>query len=461
MEPAIAGAIYTAESLLEGAVAFAKGITHPTLPLRASFSHITSTPLPRTGHTLSVVKGRAYIFGGESSPGTLADNDMHIVILPSSGLLEADYQRLPARPAEENGSTPAPRTGHSAAVIGDSIYVFGGAGVADEHGRVWVFDTVANAWSHLDPAPGAPYPAHRALHAAASAELPPPKETVYKERAPQQPADPATVVPEPPESHSWGTLFVCGGRAVEGGELLKDGLAFDVRSRAWSNIPTPPGPPRVGASMAVVGNRLYRFGGHDGEMYVWGGIEWLDASGVWQHAESGTTALQSGWAWEEVTYQEGEGPQARSGAGLVGVTTGQGRQYLLAIGGEGKAPLSLEVSGKDVAADEGSACLDDIWAFQLPPESMTGASVKDAARNVIKLDVKQAKWAEVQYHYLDASGEEEKEIPGEPRMKAMGLRKGFAAANGTEVDGASVVVWGGVDEKGRVLNDGWLITVDR
>ena len=54
--------------------------------------------------------------------------------------------------------------------------------------------------------------------------------------------------------------------------------------------------------MAVVGGRLYRFGGHDGESYVGGGIEWLDVSGVWQHAESGTTALQSGWV-EEIAYQ--------------------------------------------------------------------------------------------------------------------------------------------------------------
>jgi len=461
MEPAIAGAILTAESLLEGAVAFAKGITHPTLPLRASFSHITSTPLPRAGHTLSVVKGRAYIFGGESSPGTLADNDMHMVILPSSGVLEADYQSISARPVEQNGSIPAPRKGHSAVVIGDSIYIFGGEGVADEKGRVWAFDTVAKAWSYLDPAPDAPHPSHRTLHAAASSELPGPKGTVFKERAPQQPADPANVVPEPPERDSWGTMFVCGGRRVEGEEMLTDGLAFDVRTRSWSNIPTPPGPPRVGASMAVVGSRLYRFGGHSGESYIGGRVEWLDVGSVWQHAESGTTALQSGWVWEEIAYQEGEGPQPRSGAGLVGVTTGQGRKYLLAIGGEGKAPLSLEVSGKDVAADESSTCFDDIWAFQLPPESMTGASVKDAARHAIKMDVKQAKWAEVQYHYLDASGEEEKEIPGEPRMKGMGLRKAFAAAKGTEVDGASVVVWGGVDEKGQVLNDGWLITVDR
>ena len=45
-------------------------------------------------------------------------------------------------------------------------------------------------------------------------------------------------------------------------------------------------------------------------------------------------------------------------------------------------------------------------------------------------------------------------------MKGMGLRKGFAVAKGTEVDGASVI-WGGVNEKRQVLDDGWLITVDR
>jgi hypothetical protein len=46
-------------------------------------------------------------------------------------------------------------------------------------------------------------------------------------------------------------------------------------------------------------------------------------------------------------------------------------------------------------------------------------------------------------------------------MKRMGLKKGLAVARGTEVDGASVVIWGGVSEKGRVLDDGWLVIVDR
>ena len=86
--------------------------------------------------------------------------------------------------------------------------------------------------------------------------------------------------------------------------------------------------------------------------------------------------------------------------------------------------------------------------------------VKDATRHAITMNAKQAKWAEVQYHYLDASGEEEKEIPGESRMKGMGLRKGFAVAKGTEVDGANVVIWGGVNEKGRPwMMSGWSLWI--
>ena len=45
-------------------------------------------------------------------------------------------------------------------------------------------------------------------------------------------------------------------------------------------------------------------------------------------------------------------------------------------------------------------------------------------------------------------------------MKGMGLKKGLAVARGTEVDGASVVIWGGVSEKRQVLDDGWLVIVD-
>jgi len=449
MEP-IAGALYAAESIVSSAVAFAKGITHPTLPLHASLTHITSTPLPRTGHTLSVIAGRAYVFGGESSPGQLADNSMNIVILPSSGVLEADFTSIPARPSQPEGRLPSPRKGHTAVVVGESIYIYGGEGtqVDDEKGRIWVFSTISNSWSYLDPQPGSLIPGRRSGHAAASSEFPGPKDVVFKERAPQKPADPAKAVPEPAEEGTWGTLFVVGGKDANG-TLLNDALAFDVKSRTWSNIPSPPGEPREGASVALVGNYLYRFGGKGNGVSNTNLLEFLDVSPVWKHAEGGTTPIQSGWTWEEFAHVETEdgtmvAPLARSGAGLVEVTTGQGRHYLLAVAGQ----------------DEGSTSevLDDIWAFQLPSERVTAASFKDATRAAIKRDTNEGKWGEVKCEYVDAKGEEEKQVPP---GRGVGRRFGLAVARGTEVDGASVVVWGGVDENGVVKQDGWLITVHR
>lgn len=457
MEPAAAGALYAAENLLSGAAALVKGITHPTLPLKANLTHIGSVPLPRSFHTLSVAKGRAYIFGGETAPGELADNDMHVVILPSSGVLEADYTTIKARPESSGGAVPAPRKGHSSVVIGDSVYIFGGAGVQEEKGRIWVFHTLRNTWSYLDPALDTAVPAHRTGHAAAASELPGPKDVVYKEKAPQQPADPAKVVPEPADEDTWGTIFVIGGRDAQTGELAKDALAFDVRTRTWSNLPTPDGPPTEGTSLALVGNRLYLFGGktatETGDSAT-ATTQVLDVSSVWQHAEDGTTPLASGWTWDTSSTSPSADsstrlvPSPRFAAGLEGVTTGQGRYYLLLLGGIAPAP------------DNSTTLLDDVWAFQLPSERASAAVAKDSARASLKRETFEAHWAEVQCKYTDTRGEEVAQDK-DSGIKGFGSRGGFAAAKGTEVDGASVVVWGGVDAGGRVLSDGWLITAER
>jgi len=445
MEPATASVLYALENVVEGAAALVKGITHPTLPIKANLTRISSVPLPRTQHTVSVVKGRAYIFGGENEAGKLADNAMHVVILPSSGVQEADYTSYPPRAANGLDDVPNARRGHTSAVVADSIYIFGGEGdhVPDERGRVWVFNTIQNTWTYLDPPPGSLTPAQRSGHASASSSLPGPKDRTFRETAPQAPADPSKVVPEPAESDSWGTIFVVGGRESGSGALSNDALAFDVKTRTWTNIPSPDGMPREGASIALVGNRLYRFGGKGTE----GTTQVLDASYVWRHADAGTTPLTSGWAWEDLPHNHSHSekgssgtssvPPTRSYAGLVGVTTGQGRRYLLAVGGE----------------SENTGFLDDVWALQLPPESSTAAATKDNIRASIKRDTHEGQWAEVMYMREEGVGEKEKE--------GMGARGRFSMAGGTEVDGATAVVWGGADAGGRVLGDGWMVTVDR
>lgn len=455
MEPAAAGALYAAESLLSGAAALVKGITHPTLPLKANLTHISSVPLPRAHHTLSVVKGRAYIFGGETAPGEFADNDIHVVILPSSGVMDADYTTIKARPEASGGETPAPRKGHTSVVVGDSIYIFGGEveGGKEERGRIWAFHTFRNTWSYLDPSPESAIPSQRTGHAAVASELPGPKDKTYQEKAPQQPADPAQVVPEPAEEDTWGTLFVVGGRETQSGEIAKDALAFDVRTRTWSNLPTPAGSPVEAASLALVGSSLYLFGGTVDATNASATTQALDVSPVWTHAEGGTTPLTTGWSWHELaTPKEGEAhngrPSSRGAAGLEGVTTGQGRHYLLLFGGAAPGP------------DKTTTLLDDLWALQLPSEGWSAAGAKDAVRSGMRRETHEERWAEVRCRYTDMRGEEVVKEEGDG-SKGFGSRAGFAAARGTEVDGASVVVWGGVNAEGRVLGDGWLVTAER
>lgn len=61
-----AGVLYAAEHLVEGGIALAKGIYDPTLPLKATITPISDIDLPRVHHSVSEIKGRAYVFGGKS-----------------------------------------------------------------------------------------------------------------------------------------------------------------------------------------------------------------------------------------------------------------------------------------------------------------------------------------------------------------------------------------------------------
>ena len=169
--------VYGVEKVVEGAVLTAKGIYDPTLPLKAELTPLTSIDVPLAYHSISIVKGRAYLFGGKTigqgGNVEVSDNGMHIVILPSSGIESTDYKKI-----ESSGDAPPKRYGHSAAVIDDMIYITGGYGENDEllneNGRVWVFDTVSNKFSHLDPADQVEKPGPRAYGAAVTSEHPRP-----------------------------------------------------------------------------------------------------------------------------------------------------------------------------------------------------------------------------------------------------------------------------------------------
>ncbi|KAH9900147.1 hypothetical protein F4778DRAFT_740336 [Xylariomycetidae sp. FL2044] len=201
--------------------------------MKGTWQHVQLPALPRSSHSLDIVAGNAYIFGGEAEPGKPVDNDMHIVVLPSNSA-SADYYAVKAKPTskvqlaedkpatitEEDETTaelqdpltevplepaaaepptipepppstttekgkavdialpevPSARFGHASAVIGTRIFVFGGrtatSEAIEEKGRVWVFETKTHTWSYLDPYHDSPIPPARSDFAAVAIDKP-------------------------------------------------------------------------------------------------------------------------------------------------------------------------------------------------------------------------------------------------------------------------------------------------
>ena len=438
MGEAVAGMLYGVEKIVEGAALAVKGIYDPTLPLKATLRPLSGIDVPLAYHSVSVIKGRAYLFGGKTLSRDnigleVADNGMHIVILPSSGIESSDYKKI-----EGSDGAPPKRHGHSAAVIEDRMYVVGGYGedgeLLDEKGRVWVFDTTSNKWSHFDPPEGSDRPEPRACGAAVASEHP---RAVTKrtdeELLPQDLPDPETMIPEIPNTDTYGTFILQGGTGKDD-KYINDLWSFDISTRSWAELPSPPPPTSTKPSLAMVANRLYTFSV--------GQTSYLDltAGSHGEHGDELGLAPLAPWQSLPPTSSSPDQPYPgeRSGAPMLPVTTGQGRNYLILLGGESQ-------SG-DVE--------EDIWALQLKPEGMTAASLKDAARMAISKDTNEAQWSELKY--LNADGVM---IQEGQQGRGIGPRKGVAAAKGTEVDGASVIVWGGIGADENPRGDGLMVSV--
>ena len=436
----VAAAAHEVETAVEGA-----------MPLKATWKRIpTDTILPRSSHSLSIIKSKAYIFGGEQQPREPVDNHVHVFSLQSANDDEVDYQIIRSKATTNDGAVPCPRVGHTAGVVDDRIYVFGGRGgkamkPLEENGRVWVFDTKMNQWSYLDPAKDSPYPAARSYHASTSTEHPvntSQEKAVQEETKIDQIVNTLGTTTSGFDDH--GTIFIHGGCPASG--RVSDVWAFDVASRLWSQFPDAPGPARGGPSLTLSRERLYRFGGFDGEKELGGSIQFLritestfdDKGGKGELAVAPLTGQ-----WESVEPPAGTPmPGNRSVAGLQHVTTGQGRQYVLLFLGE-RDPSS---SGHEAAGK----FWDDVWSFQIQPERMTAASLKDTTRQLIGAKTAEGTWARVDVPESSMSGDTEH--PGQ--------RGWFASAHGQDLDPCSVVLWGGVLGDNSRAGDGWILTVD-
>lgn len=380
---------------------------------------------------------------------------MHIITLPSGSVSSSDYKSVPARPETAGGSVPEKRVGHTASVIGERIFVFGGRGGAEmkplqENGRVWVYDTRLDVWSFLDPLPGTPFPAPRSFHASVAIERPQPGDmkSVGVDQATELPAigTIAENAKTDEEQGGYGTLFIHAGCPETG--RTGDFWGFDVRSRTWKEFPTAPGKPRGGAALAVSKQRIYRYGGFNGEGEEGGALDFLelrvetfnDTSGL---GEIGVSAKEG---WQTLNFKE-EGmryPENRSVAGLQPITTGMGREYLVMMLGE-RDPSS---QGHDGAGK----FWGDVWVFQCPPLGMTGASFKDATWQALGRETGEGLWSEVAVS--DAEGVEGEDV----RVLVPGERGWFASSSLGDLDVSSVMLWGGLNGKNEREGNGWILT---
>lgn len=302
---------------------------------------------------------------------------------------------------------------------------------------VGVYDTTLDKWTHLDPPENSSRPDPRASHASVASEHPrPATQKPNEDILPQQPPDPETTMPEIPDANSYGTLIIQGGRAKSGNNLV-DMWSFDISSRRWAELPDLPGVSTPSPSLSLLDQRLYAFSA--------GQTSFLDLTkdsydDIYGRAELGIAPLRP---WQSLpatsSAPEKNHPGERTEASMIPVTTGQGRNYLLLNGGKSQSSEPLE----------------DVWVQQLKPEGMTAASFLEAARIFIKKNTNDAEWEEVKYHNADGVMIQE----GQPG-RGIGLREGFAAAAYTEVDGASVLAWGGLSADDKPRGDGLMITVD-
>ncbi|KAM0796860.1 hypothetical protein BDR22DRAFT_975765 [Usnea florida] len=496
MDPATVTGLVVAEQVVsttvEGGAIAAYGLAQSTQPLTATFKRISSPAfLPRSNHSLTVVGGRAFIFGGEDETGSVAGDEVHIVTLPlkkkSNHDGEVDYKCVPSLGEGEDGKVPGPRVGHTAVAIGERIYLFGGKGkdgqVVEEMGRVWVFDTDTLAWTHVDPASDTSttsVPQARYHHGAASSEHPLPQTNAsskasYSEQLTSTIAKLPSLMSKtssPPEPH--GSLIICSGLSASSSPL-NDTWLFNIATRTWSALPSTPSVSPSPPSMALTHNRLYLISssselGSEINYLPISKETYTDARG---EGEIGLTAAKHEWTTLPFpTNPLTHGPRPRKGAGLLPITTGNGREYLLYFLGEKASsssstttppsdhppPTNEHEKEKEKEKETPTpppppTFWSDSFSYQIPALPITPAGIKDATRQALGIATGEDTWAEVK---IEARVEKE---GSESEGKAHPGPRGWFACCGVEGVRGGVVLWGGVNGKGEIEGDGWVVEV--
>lgn len=119
--------------------------------------------VPTAGHTAIVWNGNILVIGGHTRAGYTTESLPVRSLDPRTGL----WSQMSATSAEDDGSMPKPRGGHSATLLGSRLFIFGGEDIKRRPlNELWILDLTTMTWSQ-PPMIGA-IPTPRGAHSAVS-----------------------------------------------------------------------------------------------------------------------------------------------------------------------------------------------------------------------------------------------------------------------------------------------------
>ena len=227
---------------------------------RDRWSRVRAMPLALNHPTAVARRGRLYVHGGYRGVRSLSE--------PTGALLEYDpgrrrWRRLP--------SAPTPRTAHAAAVIGDRLYVAGGANDSGSLRSLEIYDFRRRRWRSGPSFPGPPRNhttgvasggrfyvlAGRDRGNLAAAERYDPRRRAWQRLPSMRTPRGGIASAGLPD----GRIVVFGGERLEpGGTTIREVELFNPRRRRWRALPDMP-TPRHGLGGAAMGNRVYAIEG--------------------------------------------------------------------------------------------------------------------------------------------------------------------------------------------------------
>ncbi|KAJ0981958.1 hypothetical protein J5N97_010213 [Dioscorea zingiberensis] len=261
-------------------------------------------PGQRWGHTLNSVKnGRfIYVFGGFYGPEKCHSNDVFVF----------DTVKQTWSKPMVKGIPPSPRDSHSCTTVGHRLFVFGGTDGTNPLEDIHILDTTSNMWMPLPPDLQVSGPDAREGHSAALVDNrlfifggcgksndDSGGQVYYNdlhildtEKLKWECAITSGKPPSPRDSHTcsaWRNRIIVLGGEDSSDCYLSDVHILDTDTLSWSQISTSGQmiAPRAGHTTVALGSNLFVFGGFTDDRNLYDDLHVLNLdTGIWSRVSS-------------------------------------------------------------------------------------------------------------------------------------------------------------------------------